>query len=201
MSISLGPITAFGLCALLLVPPPGAIAQEVGTPPIPVVEVTGGYAFLRDTSADETVPRGWLLSGAVNANQWFGVVGEVSGAHKTFDAEPFATTKVSLYTLMGGPRFFYKQGRVAPYAQFLVGSAHARTKFTGMMGNGPQSVFRNSDTRFAVQPGGGVTLYLTDHVGVRGGADYRRIVLFEDGAEDVSEFRVAAGFVFGWGAR
>jgi outer membrane protein with beta-barrel domain len=198
MSTSLGSIAAFGVCALLLAPPPGALAQETGTPPVPVVEINGGYMFLRDTSVEENVPRAWHFSGAVNANQWFGVVGEITGAHKTFDAAPFGTNKVGLYTFMGGPRFFYKEGRFVPFAQVLAGAAHIRNKFVG---DGSIGEFTNSDTRFAIQPGGGLTVFLAEHVGVRGAIDYRRVIFFEDGAEDISEFRVAAGFVFGWGAR
>lgn len=106
-----------------------AVAQEVGPPPVPLVEVSGGYAYMYDTTAEEEFPRGWFFAGATNVTRWFGVAGEVSGAHKTFDDAGFKS-KVGLYTTMAGPRFFMQTGRIVPFAQFLVGAAHARATVT-----------------------------------------------------------------------
>jgi opacity protein-like surface antigen len=60
-----------------------------------------------------------------------------------------------------------------------------------------------SDTKFAFQPGGGVTVLLAKNVSVRGAIDYRRIVFTDadEFEEDDSQVRAIAGIVFGWGAR
>jgi opacity protein-like surface antigen len=60
-----------------------------------------------------------------------------------------------------------------------------------------------TDTKFAFQPGGGVTVLLTENVSVRGAVDYRRIVFTDadEFDEDNSQVRAIAGIVFGWGAR
>ena len=34
--------------------------------------------------------------------------------------------KTNLYTSMGGPRFFFKRGRIVPFAQVLAGAAQLR---------------------------------------------------------------------------
>ena len=61
----------------------------------------------------------------------------------------------------------------------------------------------NEATDFAFQPGGGVTIFLTDRVGVRLAADYRCIVDFVDGGDNTysNEFRFVSGFTFNWGVR
>ena len=55
-------------------------------------------------------------------------------------------------------------------------------------------------TELAFQPGGGVSVYLKDHVGIRLSLDYRRIV-FDNHEEDNSEFRMLTGIVIGFGDR
>jgi hypothetical protein len=153
-----------------------------------------------DTDMEEDFPKGWFFSGAANVTNWFGVAGEVSGAHKTSAASPGYKAKLGLYTMMGGPRFFVQTGRIVPFAQFLVGAAHARSKVTFPFDLGGGSEYTENDTEFAIQPGGGVTVLLTRHVAVRGALDFRQIYI--DGLDDrISEVRGGVGFVFGWGSR
>ena len=188
-------------CVFVLGPSPQVSAQEVGVPPLPAVETSAGYAYLRDTTIEENFPVGWYFSAAANLNTWFGLAGEVTGAHKNLvDLEPI-TAKANLYTFMGGPRFYFQRGRIVPFAQVFVGSAHLRWKATAPFGGLDTTI---SDTKFAVQPGGGVTVLLAQHVSLRGAVDYRRIVFTADDEfdeEDDSQVRVTAGVVFGWGAR
>ncbi len=198
--------------ALLFLTPPVALAQEPGGLQVPLVEVSGGYMFMRDLSdrpgADGTnFPAGWYFSGAVNPYRWFGVVGEASGSHKNhfdvnFDGLRFSND-AQVYTFMGGPRFFRKVGRVVPFAQVLAGVAHMRlkTRFSDPFIPGVDSI-EDSVTDFALQPGGGVTVLLTEHVGARVAADYRTIIDFdEDGNDYTNEVRVIAGFTLHWGGR
>jgi hypothetical protein len=59
-----------------------------------------------------------------------------------------------------------------------------------------------TSTDFAVQPGGGVTVLLTERIGVRLAADYRTIIDWEEGdATYGHEFRVLSGFSLHWGGR
>jgi opacity protein-like surface antigen len=183
-----------------LITAPRAAAQESGGPPLPVVETSAGYAFMRDTTTEENFPAGWYFSAATNLNHWFALSGEISGAHKQLTDIAPVDVNANLYTFMGGPRFFIKRGRIVPFAQFLAGAVHLRWEATDPAGIPDPS---DTDTKFAFQPGGGVTVLLTENVSVRGAADYRRIVFTDadEFAEDNSEFRAIAGIVFGWGAR
>lgn len=192
-------VSVLSACVLLLSPAAPVLAQEGGAPPVPLVEVAAGYAYMYDSDMEEEFPKGWFFSGAANVTRWFGLVGEVSGAHKTFTDEPGFKARLNLYTTMGGPRVFLQTGRVVPFAQFLVGAAHARSKVTFPVEMGGMREFKDSDTEFAIQPGGGVTVLLTRNVAVRGSFDYRRIFIEED--EGISEVRGGVGFVFGWGSR
>lgn len=191
---------------------PAASAQEIGTPPVPVVDVSAGYMFMRDTSNDVpghdgiNFPKGWYFSSAVNATRWFGIVGEVGGSHKQhldMNVESLnVSNRVQLYTFLGGPRFFHQFGRVVPFGQVLAGVAHTRVKTT-LPPELMAGAFKASTTNVAVQPGGGVTVLLTDNLGVRAAADYRSIVDFVTGGPNdyTHEFRVTTGFTMQWGRR
>ena len=175
-------------------------AQESGALLLPIGEASAGYAFMRDTTVEENFPAGWYFSAAANLNSWFGVAGEVSGAHRKLADLAAITVRANLYTFMGGPRFFIKRGRMVPFAEILAGAAHLRLNTTA-----PTVLDADAtDTKFALQPGGGVTILLTPNVAARAAVDYRRIVFTNDGdfdEEDDSQVRFIAGVVFGWGAR
>ena len=193
-------LCVIGVCIFVFSSAPSVSAQEVGAPLLPLGEASAGYAFMRDTTTEENFPAGWYFSAAANLNQWFGLAGEITGAHKKLtDLEP-VTAKANFYTFMGGPRFFVKRGRIVPFAQVLAGAAHLRWKATGPIGALDPT---DTDTKFAFQPGGGVTVLLTPNVSVRGAVDYRRIVFTDadEFDEDNSQVRAIAGVVFGWGAR
>jgi opacity protein-like surface antigen len=188
---------------LLAAASPQAFAQEGAATPQPLVEISGGYSFMRDFTIEENFPAGWYFSAAVNPLDWFGLVGEVTGAHKTIEENALLELKTQGYTFMGGPRFFRRFGHVTPYGQFLVGGAHGRVEPTLLSGLEPvvgSPSATVSSTEFAFQPGGGVSVYLNDHVGVRLSMDYRRIV-FDNDEEDNSEFRMLTGIVIGFGGR
>jgi opacity protein-like surface antigen len=195
------------VAGVLLAWPCTAAAQEANAPPIPVVEVSGGYMLMRDTELDENFPGGWYFSGAANLTRWFGLVAEAAGSYKKVEEGAFGlnfSNRLQLYTFLGGPRFFYQAGRVVPFAQVLAGAAHVRLKTEAdlppELGGRMRSNF--SETDFAIQPGGGVTIYLSERVGVRLAADYRSIIDVEDGDWGfLHEFRALGGLTFGWGAR
>jgi hypothetical protein len=196
------------LCVALAAPAP---AQDLGTIPVPLVEISGGYMFMRETSSDfpggaTNFPVGWYFSGALNPTEFFGLVGEVSGSAKTnFDVSMSGYTfsnDARVFTFLGGPRFFKKIGRVVPYGQFLAGVAHLRldTQLPAAL-LGTTMTIKGRSTNVAIQPGGGVTVYVTDRIGVRAGADFRSILDFvTDGPNDyTNELRFVTGFVVQWG--
>jgi opacity protein-like surface antigen len=193
-------LCALGVCVLVLSAAARAAAQESGALPLPLVEMSAGYAFMRDTTMEENFPAGWHFSAATNLNHWFGLTAEISGAHKTIAGIAPIDVKANLYTFMGGPRFFITRGRIVPFAQLLAGAAHLRWKATEPTGIPDLD---GTDTKLAFQPGGGMTVLLTENVSVRGAVDYRRIVFTDadEFDEDNSQVRVIAGIVFGWGAR
>ena len=131
-------------------------------PPYPRFEVTGGYQMLH--VPDQTFPFGLNLDGAWNGSKALGLVGEVGWATDTV-----ADTRVHVWNIGAGPRFNGRPmgGKVWPFAQVLVGVAHAR-------GGG------SSDSRFQVQPGGGVNFIAGDGWGVVVQGDYRRVFLDEE---------------------
>jgi len=188
-----------------------ASAQERGFIPIPLAEVSAGYTFMRDfedigSDRDGTnFPAGWFTSGGVNVTRWMGLVGEATGSYKNhfFDVsqgDERIDSDARVYTFMGGPRFFYKRGRFAPFAQVLAGAAHLRlnVKWSSGLTNGSET---ESTTDFSIQPGGGLNVYLTDSVGVRLAADYRTIMDFEEDTTYQNQFRLASGLIFQWGRR
>lgn len=209
-------IAAFAVLALLAIPPPAVLAQDVESVPVPLLEVSGGYMFMRDFNGNDALgedlnfPAGWYASGAVNLSQWFGLVGEGAGSYKNdydfvMDGLTFSN-RLRVYTFMGGPRFFRKVGRVAPFGQMLVGAAHMRAKtalpdeYIEIFG---ARTLSDTATNFAMQPGGGVTVFLTERVGVRAQADYRSIIDFAGDNENeyMNEFRFITGFTLHWGGR
>jgi opacity protein-like surface antigen len=195
-------------CAILLTFAAPAAAQEVGTVPVPLIEVSAGYTFMRDTTLEDEYPAGWYLSGGANLNQWFGLFAEATGSYRSEETTYSAAAlrlkeKARVYTVMAGPRFFHKQGRIAPFGQVLVGVEHRRLEQTERWMDGTRGDYTwhsPDSTTFAIQPGGGVTVYLTETVGVRATLDYRAVIDVDD--DDVrNELRVLTGFSFHWGRR
>ena len=116
----------------------------------------------------------------------FAVVGEASGSYATIDL--FGTdVDANVHTFMGGARYFRRVDRITPFAQFLVGAARAGggVDFLGVQ-------ISDSVTDFAIQPGGGVDIDVTDRLAAGVGVDYRRI--FSEDA-DGNELRFTGGIV------
>jgi opacity protein-like surface antigen len=161
------------LCTLVALP---LAAQDT-----PRAEIGAGYSAMRDSDAEEWFPVGWAVDVAVNPSSWFGIVGEVGGHYKTVDFDGF-DVDLRVHTFMGGARFTGRGNpRVTPFGQVLAGAA--RESFDGI-----------SQNVFAVQPGVGVNLYITDTVGVRLQGDFRG--LYDKDFEDwTSEARFTGGVV------
>ena len=130
-------------------------------PPYPRFELTGGYQLLH--VPDETLPFGLNVDGAWNRGKMLGIVGE---AGWTTDSED--GFRVHVWNFGAGPRFNARPmgGKVWPFAQGLFGLVHTR-------GGG------DSDTRFALQFGGGANVNAGDGWGVVFQGDYRRVFIDE----------------------
>ena len=217
---------ALAMGVLLALPPASALAQDINTMPVPRVEASAGYAFMRDMSKRELTgfehlnfPAGWYATGAFNPTDWYGLVGEVAGNYRNdlnFDLgqileEPeltglsIGTGDVHLYTALGGVRIFRKFGRIVPFGQVLAGVVHVRTTETpsGLGAELGFEVEKNTDNNLGIQPGGGVTVYLTENLGVRVAADYRSMIDFnsEEKNDYYNALRVVGGFNLQWGPR
>ena len=106
-----------------------------------------------------------------------------------------------VYTFLGGPRFFYKRGRLSPFAQMLVGATHFRVHGESTYGALSASD-TTTNTDFTLQPGGGLTVYLTDAIGVRVAADFRTAMDFSGDTTNYNhQLRLASGLTFNWGRR
>lgn len=204
------------LAGLLAAPSTALSAQDVSTLPVPRFEVSAGYAFLSDQrafthSGSTAFPKGWYASGAFNSTESFGFVGEVSGSHRSNlefsayaggGAHSTISTDVRYYTALAGARFLHKIRRAVPFFQVLAGVGRLHTEETGWPAErGGTRVY--GETRFAIQPGVGATVSLTENVGVRFAADFRSMIYFADGEENNYDnaLRVIGGFTLQWGER
>ena len=154
----------------------------------PKVEISGGYQILHALS--DTLPVGWYVDLAGNLNRWFSLMAEAGGAYRT-KTEPIAINRTAdvtstLHTFMGGVCLSARLNRrVTVYHPVLIGGAHAS------ISTDSGATLRPSETKFALQPGIGVNLMVTDTVGVQVAADYRRVFLGDDrGDENESRFTI-----------
>jgi hypothetical protein len=152
----------------------------------PILQVGGGYSFLRPQDAGITLD-GWnaALDGSVHGP--LGLTAEISEHSKTlrvFDEKASGR----LISFVAGPRVTPRaRGVLRPFAHVLVGVAHASVDSFGdkMSVNG-----------FLVQPGGGVDVMLMRSLSLRVGADARRL-WFE--GEGENQFRMNFGAVVPFG--
>jgi hypothetical protein len=182
--------------ALTLVSVPAhAVAQDRGR-----IEVAGGYLFMEDYDSNMTFPRGWFGSLAVDVAGPFAAVAEVNGSYKSmFVPESFSGLDVeassSSHTFMGGPRLTWQTSRVNPFAQMLFGLSRLASSVDWT--EGTATVAQND---FAMAPGGGVDLRLSERGAIRVGASIRfiRAENFAPGSGHYTfkEFQFITGVVF-----
>jgi hypothetical protein len=170
-----------------------SFAQETNVTPTPLVEVSGGYLLARDMSEEATLP-GWYFSFAVNRSPRFGIVGEVAASYLTAQRVRSWDERLQLYSVLGGPRLSFRAGRrVVPFGQILGGWVHARS--TVLIAGEVVDTYAGTHG-LAVQPGGGMTIRLSDKVGLRVAGDARILL---EGWMTSTSFRSVAGLTFAWG--
>lgn len=161
---------------------PPAPKKTDQSPEEPRMNLSIGYAYLRDSSWNEHLPLGWVAALNVRIRRNISIVGEFGGSHGEFRDTGFT---IQRYALLGGIKLSGGEGQIQPFFQVLAGG----TRQGGDVGlaNG-----------FAVQPGGGVDFTLNDWLTLRAQGDYRW--LREDG-ENWNQYRVSGGIVIYLGKR
>jgi hypothetical protein len=135
-------------------------------------------ALLSDSLADATLPAGWVVTGAYGRGRVAGVA-EAGGHYKSQDNGG----EIRVHAFLGGVRVSRRPG-AAPFAQMLVGVAcYCGTSLT----------LGERSNRWALQPGAGMDLSLSQRWAVRLQGDYRWIS--GDGADGSRQLRLSAGLV------
>jgi Outer membrane protein beta-barrel domain len=151
------------------------------------VSVTGGYSVISDNDIDEILS-GWVSSATGHVGSSFGITAETGRTAKTLPVLG-TTLKYRSLSFMAGPHFSMRPfERLTLFGQVLVGGVR------GTVGILDQT---QSRTDFALQPGGGADFWMTRTIGIRAGADYRRITSAES---RVTQLRVHVGMVIGGGS-
>lgn len=162
-------------------------------------EVGGGYTYVHTNA-----PPGECGCFSMNgANGWLGyhlghgvaVVGEIAVQHASNIAGTSADLTLTSFT--AGPRYTsYSFGRLQPFAQILLGGAHASG------GLSPGSSGYGSSNGFAMIAGGGLEIKLTESIALRAiEADYC-YTRFNNGTNDhQNNLRIGAGLLFRFGSR
>jgi hypothetical protein len=154
---------------------------------VPMADLSAGYSLLFIAKGFTLTTNGGSGAVAFNVNQWLGVVGDFG----VYDGSPGIPGLIG-ETYTGGPRFSYRKwNRLIPYAEGLIGGAHANTTNGGFLGA------RNA---FAVGGGGGGDLRL-DSAGryaLRGQLD---LLNFRANGSNTGAVRLSAGFVFRLGRK
>jgi outer membrane immunogenic protein len=187
-------LLALGCTAMI---PRRALAQagSIGSQ----LEVGVDYNYLRSN-----VPAGgcgcFALDGgsgwaAFNFSRSIGVVGEIASQH----ASNISSTgeDLTLTSFLAGPRYtLNRAGRFAPFAQVLVGGAHAG----GTLAPG-SSGLPGSANAFAMTAGGGLDIGLTRRIALRAfEADYY-LTRFDNGVNDhQNNLRIAVGVIIRFGS-
>jgi hypothetical protein len=110
------------VCALLPLP---SRAQDT-----PQAEASAGYSFLFIAKGFTLKMNGGSSAAAFNINRWLGVVGDL-GVYDGSLGIPGLIGET--YTF--GPRFSYRRwNRVIPFAQAVIGGAHANSTNGGFLG-------------------------------------------------------------------
>ena len=134
---------------------------------------------------------GWV---AFNFRRSLGIVGEIATQHASNISGTGANLTLTSY--LAGPRYIWAHShRFRPFAQFLLGGAHA----SGTLAPG-SSGLTGSPNAFALIAGGGLDIGLTRHIALRAlEADYY-LTRFENGVNDhQNNTRLAAGVIIRFG--
>jgi hypothetical protein len=149
----------------------------------PRLEVSAGYAVMRDNVADLSFPRGWLASAAVGVYDWLSVVVEVASSNKVLTAAG-GDLHFRVLSAMAGAKASRRSGRLTEFGQFLVGSVNGRAHAFDVS---------SSHTMLAIQAGVGLDYAMTRRLGARLQVDGRRTGSSDTGIQAGFQFRAGVG--------
>lgn len=128
---------------------------------------------------------GWDVSVTENMNRWFGGTLDISGHYKA-PLVSGSKNRQRLYSILYGPRLFYRRPWGTAFAHVLLGAAHTQVKVTPV---GP----RASDLSFATAIGGGVDWNFRNKTAIRVvQAEYLRANAL---GNSQNSFRLSAGVI------
>lgn len=168
---------------------------------VSLLEVFGGYSYLRTGSGYEQDSHGWNASVSANITRHLAVKADFAGHYDNYTVRnPINNINVdtSLHTFLFGPQFnFRATERVNPFIHALLGAAHDIAK--ARQGNARATI---EDTGFAMALGGGVDaklgervswrVFQTDYLLTR----YRNPFRVPVQKRNVNHFRLSTGLVF-----
>lgn len=154
---------------------------------IPAADVSGGYSYFRIGGTGGANLNGFSTSAAYNANEWFGLVGDLGVYH----GSPSGVGLTAL-TYTFGPRFsIRKSDKFVPFAQALVGGSHVSASFGGFSGS-------SNPFTFSVGGGAEVPLGSSGKVALRPEVDYFGM---RSNGSMTNCVRIAIGIVYRIGQR
>src|SRR5262245_35165225 len=83
-------------------------------------DVYVGYAYLRESTEDLSLPAGWVASAAFHLNRWFAIVADAGGNYKTVPLVG-SDLRVSAHSVMAGGRASAKLGSLVEFVQIVAG--------------------------------------------------------------------------------
>lgn len=166
------------LAAILLL---GGVKTADAEGEAPSLELSGGYAFLRDQSDESTnLPVGWYFSISKTLTDSLGVVADVGGSYKSE-----AGIDINEHAFLAGARYSFRGERFTPYVEALGGEVRRGSNLGDPIWD------------FAVQGGVGLGFKVNEDASLRAGVDFRNI--FGDASSQ--QFRIVVGVTFGLGGR
>jgi outer membrane immunogenic protein len=147
----------------------------------PRADISAGYSFFRVGGTGGSNLNGFHTSFTYNANDWFGIAGDLGVYHASPSGVSLTTES---YTF--GPRITYrKSDRFMPFGEALFGASHASASAGGVSA---------SSNPFTYAMGGGVEIPLGSHSwALRPEADY--VGLRANGAT-TNCVRISMGIVY-----
>jgi hypothetical protein len=159
-----------------------------------VIDVGVSYSYVRynpaTTGFNSQSMNGGSGSVAVNFNSWLSGVADLGGYARYSPAAGSGSSVLSTYLF--GPRIsLNRSGRVTPFAQVLVGVAHAGSNYFTTGG---------SQTPFAAAIGGGLDWHFTRHLRIRAAEVDYLLTHFSEvtniNTQVQNNLRVSTGLVF-----
>jgi hypothetical protein len=194
-----------GFVAMVLIVGAARSVQVQGRP---LVEMAGGYQFLKLQSEDLDAagistwfPLGWFAEAAAHVSSGLALVAQLGGHYRSESASLMSNAagivdySVNVHTVLGGARIIARrEDGLTGFVHVLAGATRIGLATTTTTTSVPPAPLQNeaSSSELAMQIGGGFDFPLTSRWSGRMTADYLRV--FNEG-EPTTGFRVAVGWV------